>query len=176
MTTYQQLCRKPARRSESPRTNRGGSVTLEFLLVLPILLIVLLAAVQFGMYFSNAQQLALASRVGAEAASQTALPASGSTVPAYITEAIQRQLASSAITPCKIIVEHNVTTATPLTWPSASGCPCDPTTTPVPALASYVRVTVFVPMTELAPSCLALFGFDLANRYAQSSTTFRYEL
>ena len=150
-------------------------MTLEFLLVLPVLLIVLLATVEFGMFFSNMQQVALASRVGAEAASQTSLPTSG-VVPTSITEPIEHQLASSGIVPCKVILEHNVSAVTTLTWPAVSPCPCDPPSTPLPGVARYVRVTVCVPMTALAPNCLALFGFDLADCYAQSSTAFRYEL
>lgn len=178
MTKYQQLCRKAVRRHQRPH-ERDGSVTLEFLLVLPVLLIVLLAAVEFGMFFANMQQVALACRVGAEAASQTGgLPSSGH-VPTNITDAISHQLESSGITYGAVILEHNVNGATEtLTTPDPLTSPCDPPAAPLPP-APYgrlsVRITICVPMTELAPNCLALCGFDLTGRCAKCSTTFRYE-
>ena len=46
-------------------------IVLELILALPILIIAFLAVVQFGTFFVRMQQVALASRVGAEAASQT---------------------------------------------------------------------------------------------------------
>jgi Flp pilus assembly protein TadG len=178
MTTHQQLCRNAARRRPHPRV-RDGSVTLEFLLVLPVLLIVLLAAVEFGMFFSNMQQVAVASRTGAELASQTvSLPDTG-LVPIDITNAISQQLSTSGIAYGAVLLEHNadgdphlLTTPDPLT------SPCNPPATALPTLTygHYVRITICVPMTELAPNCLARFGFDLTGRSAKSSTTFRYEL
>jgi hypothetical protein len=160
-------------------STRRGSVTLEFILALPILLIVLLAAVEFGMFFSNMQQVDLACRVGAEAASQFApFPHGPTTVPLNVADPINHQLASSDISPCKIILEHNVLpTAQTLTTTYGAGCACDPPAALLPAgTARSVRVTVCVPLIELAPNCLALFGFDLTGRFAQCSTTFRYEL
>lgn len=185
MSTHQQLYRRTARRGRNCSNGRAGSVTLEFLLVLPILLIFLLAVVEFGMFFSNMQQVALACRVGAEAASQTAgLPNAPASVPTNITDAINHQLASSGILPCRIYLEHNlpgteqelVTTFVPACTCSAPATPLPPTPPPATNYGRLsVRVTVCVPMTELAPNCLALFGFDLSSRCAKCSTTFRYE-
>ena len=158
---------------------RRGSVTLEFIVALPVLLIVLVAVVEFGMLFTNLQQVGLACRVGAEAASQsTFLPYGLATVPPDVTDPINQQLASSGISPCKIILEHNVLpTPETLTTTYGAGCTCDPPAASLPGIpARSVRVTVCVPMTSLAPNCLALFGFDLGGRCAQCSTTFRYEL
>lgn len=181
------------------RLRRGGAVTLELLLVMPVLVMTLLAVVQFGVFFSNMQQLALATRVGAEVASQSVLPNNavygvapftvGDPVPTDIVNAITTQLASSGITPCEILLDHNANT---FEFPPASGifitpnqrftttlsvCHCEP-----PALASLptirrtVRVTVCVPMTQMMPNCLSAFGFDLSNCSAQSTTVLRYEL
>lgn len=189
MATNAKRCRTSARRGELPRRNRGGSVTLEFLLVLPILLTVLLAVVEFGMFFSNMQQVALACRVGAEAASQTDLSGTndGDAVPGNILQAVNAQLESSGITPCVVFLQHNVpspgTTET-LESVITAGCTCTAPSTQLPLQAptppNYgrvsVRLTICVPMTELAPNCLSLFGFNLANRCANCSTTFRYEL
>lgn len=184
MTKYQQLCRKAVRRHPRPH-ERDGSVTLEFLLVLPVLLIVLLAAIEFGMFFANMQQVALACRVGAEVAAQTGgLPNAPATVPTNITDAINQQLASSGISACRVYLEHNVPgTEQELVTTFVPGCTCTAPPTPLPPqpppATNYgrvsVRVTVCVPMTELAPNCLALCGFDLTGRCAKCSTTFRYE-
>jgi Flp pilus assembly protein TadG len=173
---------KPAtRRRFAPRpacSTRRAAVTLEFIVALPVLLIVLLAVVEFGMFFSGIQQVNLASRVGAEAASQsTSLPYALTTVPPDVADPINQQLANAGISPCKIILEHNKSSLQTLTTPYGAGCDCDPPATSLPVIAaSSVRVTVCVPMSELAPNCLTMFGFDLAIRYAQCSTTFRYEL
>jgi len=176
MTTCLQPCRRRARCRDKRDVDRDGSVTLEFLLVVPVLLIVLLATVEFGMFFSNMQQVALAARLGAEAASEYATyPAGGPLVPSVVTDPIEQQLDSSGISPCKVILQHNVSGGETLTTPYGAGCPCGPPATLLPATAS-VRVTVYVPMTELAPNCLVPFGFNLTGYYAHCSTTFRYEL
>jgi len=177
----------PRQRSKSslrpPRDSRGGAVTLEFIIALPVLLIILLAVVQFGMFFSGLQQVSLASRVGAEAAAQTDLSASetGDGIPADILNAINAQLASAGITACRIFVEHNVdgTDEDELQEPSTSTWTCTPPATALPLDDAHgvysVRVTVCVPMSELAPNCLSLFKFDISKRSTQCSTTFRYE-
>jgi len=186
MTTSHELCRKADRYGETPRVNRGGSVTLEFLLVFPVLLIVLLAAIEFGMFFANMQQVALACRVGAEEASQTDLGGSytNDPIPPGILQAINAQLESSGISACRIYLQHNVPgPPQELVQAYVPGCNCIAPVPPLPPTpppaTNYgrlsVRVTVCVPMAELAPNCLVLFGFDLVNRCAKCSTTFRYE-
>jgi hypothetical protein len=151
--------------------------------VLPILLIVLFAAIEFGMFFASMQQVALACRVGAEEASQTNLSgtADGDLVPANVSLAVEQQLATSGFVPCAVFLQHNVQVAPQtLATPASPACTCLPPADALPlppgAGAKSVRVTVCVPMTELAPNCLALFGFDLTDRCAECTTTFRYEL
>lgn len=165
------------------RGTRGGAVTLEFIIALPVLLIMLLAVVQFGMFFSGLQQVSLASRVGAEAAAETNLTGltSADSIPGPILTAINAQLGSSASSACKVYLEHNVDgSEEELQEPSGSGCACTPPVTGLPLDAANgvysVRVTVCVPMTELTPNCLELLGFDISARWTQCSTTFRYEL
>jgi Flp pilus assembly protein TadG len=150
-------------------------VVLELILMLPVWLIALLAIVEYGQIMANLQQVALASRVGAEEASQTpSLPTSpGAPVPANVLSAIEQQLASSGISGCRVILEHNV--GGPVTLTSGTCDQCVPPATPLPLDRQYVRVTVCVPLAELAPNLLALFGFDIADCLAQQSTTFRYE-
>lgn len=166
-----------------PRRARAGSEIVELVLTLPVLILIGLGIVSFGLFFSNRQQVALASRVGAEEASQTAsLPTSGD-VPQNILDAITRQLESSSIKVYGVRVEHNVTAGGPYVLESsgAGASPCGPTETfdPDPAyaplLGKYVRVTVCVEMTELMPNLLARFGASVCGRVAQATTIFRHE-
>lgn len=153
---------------------RRGAVTLELILVLPIWLMGLLAIIEFGALQGNQQQVALASRVGAEEAAQTPnLAMYTGVVPTNITSAITNQLTSSGISWCKVIVEHNVGGPTTLT---SGTCDCDPPTTTLPPTGRYVRVTVCVPITQLVPNLLGSFGLDLSDCFVQHSTTYRYEL
>jgi len=187
MATYLQLCRQAPRNRGIRVRRRSGSVTLEFLLVLPILLIVLLSVIEFGMFFSGMQQVALACQVGAEAASQTDLTTATdpNDIPDNIVDAINHQLVTCGMSPCAIILEHNVPDAETITVMTETytspPCACAPPTAPAfpkpPAVYARrsVRVTVCMPMTELAPNCLAVFGFNLTGCSAHCSTVFRYE-
>jgi hypothetical protein len=173
--TRRQL-RPVARRSVSDR-GRRGAVTLELILVLPVWLIALLAMVEFGQILANQQQLALASRVGAEEASQTPDLALAGSVPPNVLVAIDQQLASSSMSRCKVILEHNVGSPSPAPVTLSDGtCECVPPLTPLPPRREYVRVTVCTELTELAPNLLSIFGFDISDCIVQHSTTFRYGL
>ena len=94
MPTIRQSCPLRFRLGRCRRHNvRPGAVLVEFILAFPVLLIALLAVIEFGLVQLNLQQVALASRVGAEEASQTAtatLSGSGA-VPANILAAIDQQ-------------------------------------------------------------------------------------
>ncbi len=177
----------PLSRRRLRRRLPRGVVTLVLILALPAWLILLAGVVEFGLILVNQQQVALASRVGAEAASQTpGLPTvTGGQVPANVLNAIDQQLASTGIGRCKVILEHNVVgegpspTPVPVTLssPQPAGCNCGP---PSPDLLPddrlYVRVTVYVPLTELSPNLLKISGFDISGMFLQQATTFRYEL
>ena len=98
------------RSTPAQRPLRRGSLTVEMLLVVVVLAIVTVGIAQFGIFFADAQEVALAARVGAEEASQTAgLPTVPGPVPANIVSAIQHQLLSSQIQWSHIRLEHNVT-------------------------------------------------------------------
>jgi len=166
-------CAKTLFRTRRPQ--RGGAVTIELIVVLPVLLVAVLGIGQFGFYFQRVEQLMLATRVGAEAASQTAgLPASG-LVPTSIADAINHQLASANISTVAIIVEHNI----PGPGENVLRTDSVPNTCPEPISVlpvSSVRVTVCVPLADLMPNCLSFFGFDISTRNAVHTTTFGYEL
>jgi len=168
---------------------RQGSLTVEMIMVVVVLAIVTVGVVQFGVFFANADEVALAARVGAEEASQTAgLPtANGAPVPANIISIIQHQLDSSCIQWCHIRLEHNVTPGLAVVVNESDfmgGCACDPKTNlaqpPGQATATtrYVRLTVCVPINEVIPKQLSFFGEQLypAGKTYESTVIFRYEL
>jgi Flp pilus assembly protein TadG len=148
---------------------------LELLLSLPIWLIGLLAVIEFGNLFSNLQQVALASRVGAEVAARTPALASGGSIPSTVLTAINDQLAAANITPSEVILEHNAggTYAKLVDGDSSFAGPSQQT---LPAAGTYVRVTVCVPATGLTPNVLQSFGFDAHAWDVGESTTFQYTL
>ena len=170
------------RRRREDRARRGA-VVLELILTFPIWLIFLLAIIEFGELYANRQQVALASRVGAEEASETAgLPLTdGDPVPANVLHKINQQLAGSGITSCGVILEHNAVPSPPGTPPApvtliSGDCTCPREITPPPPSRHYTRVTVIVPMTQATPNLLGTFGFDVSDRFLQHTTTFRHEL
>jgi hypothetical protein len=173
-------------RHRSRRPLRRGSLTVEMLLVVVVLLIVTIGIVQFGVFFANAQMVALAARVGGLEASQTPnLPmADGGVVPDDVLRAIEHQLASSCIDWCQVRLEHNVTpggNAVALTTSLDEDCQCAPHGTlsspPFPD-THYVRLTVCVPLSEVFPKQLSFFGTQLfgSERTYEHTATFRYEL
>jgi hypothetical protein len=177
---------RPAKRRPIPRSigrrRRGGIGTFELLLALPILLLVLLGVIQFGIFFVNIQQVSLASRAGAEEASQTPdLPVDdGAPVPDEVLSAIDHQLQSGGIARCSVRLEHNVGgTPVVLRSPAESDFRCggDDILEPPPP-REYVRLTVYVPLVELMPDCLRFFGCRLvgSSKVTSCTTVFRYEL
>jgi Flp pilus assembly protein TadG len=150
-------------------------VAIELLLSLPVWLIGLLAVIEFGNLFSNLQQVALASRVGAEAAARTAaLPSSGS-IPSSILSIIDDQLAAANIAPSEVILEHNAG-GTYVRLVEGDGSSAGPSQQTLPAVGTYVRVTVCAPATQLTPNLLQSFGFDAHAWDVAESTTFQYTL
>ena len=148
-------------------------MVIELLLSLPIWLIGLLAVVEFGNLFSNLQQVALASRVGADVASRTsALPNSGS-ISSSILSAINDQLSAANITPSEVILEHNLG-GTYVKLVEGASSLSGPSQQTLPSVGTYVRVTVCVPATQLTPNVLRSFGFDALGWDVAESTTFPY--
>jgi len=173
-----------AKRRRTRYGRRRGSLTVEMLMVLVVLLLVTIGVAQFGVFFANAQEVALAARVGGLEASQTAnLPAAGD-LPSAIVTAIEHQLESSQIEWSHLRLEHNVTlSGAPVVLESDSGGGFD--VNPKASLAAppfpntrYVRLTVYAPLAELFPRALSFFGvqFFAANKSYEHTTVFRFEL
>jgi len=171
--------RSRARARDAGRRGRRGRIILELVLVLPIFLMLMLAIMQFGFYFARTQQIALAARVGAEEASQTAsLPAAGA-VPDNILDVIDRQLRNSQMHYCRVRLEHNAGgSQVVLSSPTSGACDCGPSDTLTsPPPDKYVRVTVCVPKTDVLPGCLGSLGLTFGCGDTVSATTvFRYEI
>lgn len=163
---------------------RRASLTVEMVLVTVVLAIVTVGVVQFGVFFANADMVALAARVGAEEASQlAALPTAGP-VPGDVIEAVEHQLLSSRIDWARIRLEHDVNPPTnaPVVLDSTqpgytfaaktnlAGAPA--------ANTHYVRVTVAVPLNDVFPKQLSFFGQQLytADRTYEHTVVMRYEL
>ena len=173
---------------------RGGVITLELILAFPILIIVLLAVVEFGLILAAGKHVEFSSRLGAKiAAESTATDIESLNQPPTVDdlkEQIDEYLATAGYTEsCQVILEHNVMGASnPLQEnPVApADCPCGPTgPTTLPSQFpevgapdtefASVRVTVCLPMEGNIPNCLGTFGVDLEGCTIQHSTIWRFE-
>ncbi|MCA9247193.1 MAG: pilus assembly protein [Planctomycetales bacterium] len=158
------------------RARRGAIYFAELILVLPVMMIFLLAVVQFGILFGNLQHLSFASRVGAEAASESALPAAA--VPPSVEEAIEQHLAANGISACLVRLEHTVDVpmGDPAIVLESGACTC-PATTFIEPDGEYTRVSVCAHLTELMPNLLATFGYDISDPASviSASTLMQYE-
>lgn len=174
---------------------RSGLVVFELLIWLPVLVIFLLAIVEFGQIYALDQQVALASRFGAKIASET----SRSQLPTLATSGtlsgrVQDYLRTANIQngPCSVTLTHNACVTGqqqqfPAVTPATCRCPAPvapgtlPTGTESPIVGTnpreaYVRVTVCVPLRNNVPNLLTTFGFDVGDSTLVHTTTLRYEV
>jgi Flp pilus assembly protein TadG len=136
--------------SAAQRRRRRASIALESLFVLPILVIVALAVVEFSMLISARQQLLAASREGARAA------ATGGS-PREIELAVRSRLGHGTLSQAKIrtiLVDEDGR-------PLASGEP--------------VVVQVEVPATAASPDLLRVIGYSLRQQTVTAYTAMRKE-
>lgn len=175
---------------------RQGVTVLEFLLVLPLLIMMILAVVELGLLISNRQALEMATRAGAMYAAEDALLPTNGNVPDDIVDVIGRELtclgididqaiADGALT---VRLEHNVGNSDvddldPSAVLVTGTLVCPPTAPPPPPDPDlsqygrrYVRLSVCVRSDLLAPNLLKTYCFDLTTRVTQHNKTYRYEL
>ena len=135
-----------------------------------------MAVVQFGLYHVRMQHVALASRIGAQQTAQIANLQSYSFVPSQVTSAVGAHLQSVGINTFCIRLEHNDGGST-VVLPSGgcSGCTISSLSSSPYSGTEYVRVSICVPLTELMPNVLKVFGFDLTGQYTAFTTVYRYE-
>jgi len=147
------------------------------ILTLPVLVLVTMAVVQFGLLVARQQHLVDASRAGALRAAQIALATEGP-VPQEVQLAVARQLQFAGITASHIRLEHGAGSHQApwdeKTFVLHSGTldPLPASDLPPPATGPYVRVTVYVEGPQLAPNLLQGFGVDLAGRQFERTATY----
>jgi len=176
-------------------SRRKGVVTLELLIWLPVLVIFVVAVIEFGIVLQVDKQVSYASRFGAKIASEVprSLPDNPhlgnlndpSAAPPPLTAdslkgRIDEFLATHGLTAsCQVILEHNATGVgnSPQENPNPvpPGCNCGVPGTPLPPSNEYVRVTVCLPMTGNVPNSLRTFGLDFSTSTISHTTVFRYE-
>ncbi len=132
------------------RGRRPGSLTFELILILPILLVVVLALVEFSLILVARQHLTAASREGARVA------AMGGTS-AEVEAAARAVLGSGALSSAgveSVLVDD-------LGNPLPTGAP--------------VQVVVSIPTAKVAPNLLAPIGFSIANDVIRTRTVMTKE-
>ncbi len=154
-----------SRRHVKPQ--RRAVTVLELIIALPILVIGLMAVVELGLLAQNQSLVQRASRAGADAARTTDLPTVGA-VPAQVLDAIRATLECEGVRAKCVRVEHNQGPAPPYVLTDGSGDELPPG--PVPNFP-YVRVSVCVANTDLAPNLLRTFCLDLEGECSQRTTT-----
>jgi hypothetical protein len=178
-----------------PPQHRSAVIMLELIIALPVILIFLLAIVEFGLILALSKHVSYASRFAAKIAAEEArasvngvgdvnLPAGGSD----LLTAVNQYLSTAGITggACQVILQHNVAgISNPLQTDGPGGCTlCVAPASTLPAAPPVIcpgvtlesiRVTVCVPLKDNIPDLLCTFGFSNENCVMRETTTFRFE-
>jgi hypothetical protein len=134
-------------RSRLGRRRRTGAIlSMELILVLPIVLAVLFGLIEIGMLWSSGQRVKEAAAAGCRVAGFR-----GATEPA-VRRAVEQTLGRKSLVDC-----YQLQIIQPQENPNE------------------VCVSVSVPMTAAAPDMLAFFGFSLKNRQLASHSVMRRE-
>lgn len=173
---------RATRRFRGRAAARRGLLVIELILAFPVLFVLLLAIIEFGLILANLKHIEFASRVGAKVASEE----SAGTLPTAVTTVkgkVDKVLSAIGIDSCQVILEHNVpdpgcvSGGASQTLGSCAKCSTPsialPSTTAVEGGA--VRVTVCVELSEVTPDLLSSYGFSTANRAVIASTTYPYK-
>lgn len=135
----------PARQPACAR-RKGALLSVELVLVLPIVIALFMALIEFSLLWSANQRVKEASLAGCRVATFV-----GSNVPA-IQQAVETALyKQSLINHYKVDVDGGTQTGDP------------------------IAITVRVPMKAASPDLLRLFGFNLSGRHLISQTIMRRE-
>ena len=186
--------------STRPRSRRGV-ITLQLIFWLPILVIFLMAIVEFALMMQLNKQVAYASRFGAKLAAEiTRDPAAAThlanfnqgTTPNNLKDQIDTYLANHGLSAaCEIQLQHNACLGSQSQTDNDQPCNCGASSPSLPAGEpanpdeAYVKVTVCEALPGNVPNLLATFGFDLNGPNGtpgdsddltiEHSTTFRIE-
>jgi hypothetical protein len=138
---------------------KGAVLSIELVMVLPILLVVLLASVEFGILLMATQGVGAAASVGARAA---AIPSSSRTrVEAAVNAALDGWVWQDEH---EVVIFVNNNRVTPADDYLASAVTGD-----------VVSVTVNVPMDQAAPDLLRYFGISIAGKELTTTYVTRKE-
>jgi Flp pilus assembly protein TadG len=132
------------------RSRAGAALTVEFLLVLPVVVGLMFAIIEFGMLLAAAQKVKTATDVACRVGT---LPAAS---PDQL-EAAVRQAATRALVSRRLAEAHELQ----FEPGQYSGDP--------------VAVEIRVPMKAAAPDLLRMFGFGLKGRWLAARTVLRKE-
>lgn len=141
-------------RTSRPRPQRRGVLALELLFVFPILLVLVLAVVQFGLTLHARQQLLAASREGCRVAA-----VGGS--PEQVTEAVRKCLGAGRLGQAETTISDE------------TGAPVPPGSD-VPS-GELVQVWVRIPAGFVVPDLLRFIGVSQRNTELVGRTTMRRE-
>ncbi len=137
-------------RPQRCRNRRAGSLMIELLFVLPLLLIVVLATVEFSLWLTAQQQVTLASRAGARAAAR-----GGDQNDVQL--AVQQVLGPN----WSNVAQVNAALTDDNGQPLPSGSP--------------LVVQVLVPAGNVVPDLLVLAGISIQSEIIASQTVMRKE-
>jgi len=166
-------------------SRRRGVVTLELIVVTPIIAIMLSAVIEFGVMLASIEQITASVRAGAKVASELSNADLGNAATAVnvdvVQAAVDNVLGSAGMSSCMVILEHNPTcnglVAATKTAGACAGCAAPATALPTTAVipSGTIRVTVCVEATQLAPNLLSTFGYDLTGQVVSDAITLPYE-
>jgi len=167
------------------KTKRRAASLLEIIIGLPIVLILLLAVMQFGLLQSNQQTLKMASRAGALVAAELPIDGTETEPDAAILSAVNEVLIHGGLLSSDETIEsvgdvqldyvvYDYDNQVPIKWTAPPDAPCNPPATVEPNYY-YVQVTICIPATRLAPNTLAYFGIDFSSRDAIMTSLYRHE-
>lgn len=152
-------------------------MSIELLVVVPMLMLCVMAVVQFGLELAGAVLVHEAAVVGAGRCS-TLGRFDAATIDDDTSSAVQLQLVAGgiAVTPAsdlQVIVQERVVSAassytgTEVSWPAGASFTAVPSASTIPA--DSVRVTVNVRLTKVIPNLLSGFGFSITGKYVTAS-------
>ncbi len=164
---------------------RRGVVTLELIVVTPIIAIMLSAVVEFGVLLASLENVSASVRAGAKVASELSTAELASAMTAdnvdKVQAAVDRVLDSAGMVSCMVILEHNPNCAGLVAATKTTGV-CAGCAAPAAALpgtgvipGGAVRVTVCVDAATAAPNLLSTFGYDLSGTVISEAITLPYE-
>lgn len=167
------------------RSKRRGASLLEIIIGLPIVLILLLAVVQFGLLQSNQQTLKMASRAGALVAANMEIDGTEVVPDSEIVNAIDEVLIQGGILSSGETIAavgevqlnyyvYDSNTDTKISDAIYFDAPCNPPATTYPNYY-YVQVTICIPAQRLTPNMMACFGVDYTGRDAIMTSLYRHE-